>query len=261
MPIASMFLAVSMNVSPFVRLLLPRPGNRRYPHQTSGGQRKTGAGAGGRLEEQVRTVRPANDERRLRQPPVASLKDTAVSSTSDNSSAERSSIPNRWRRVQAAGVVLISPTLVLMSSSRGASARASCRGEHCGQILSPESVPASKGLRVRRFRPLLVCRMSEKSPIIILLAIADPASAARLRGASGPMFRLVPATEQAEAGEIRPRTLADVIVVVDGEPLALDRPYRRRIAGVRRRIVHRERVRAAWRRHRFLFRRMPRIAS
>ena len=172
-------------------------------------------------------------------------------------------------------MVLISPTLVLMSSSRGALSSGVVPRRACGQILSPAERACKQRPEGPQIPPAVRMRkMSEKSPIIILLAIADPASAARLRGAlSGPTFRLVPATEQAEAGEIGPRTLADVIVVVDGEPLALDRRYERRSSGARRRSCASgaqalaakfsfSGMRLSRRRHQqFLFRRMPRIAS
>ncbi len=52
-PIASMFLAVSMNVSPFDRLLPEAEKSIVSAAQPPGGQRKAGSRAGRGLEEQV----------------------------------------------------------------------------------------------------------------------------------------------------------------------------------------------------------------
>ena len=67
-----MFLAVSMNVSPFDRLLPAEKIDRIGP-QPPRGQRKAGARAGRVLEEQVGQVLPVRTGSLCLQPPVASL--------------------------------------------------------------------------------------------------------------------------------------------------------------------------------------------
>jgi diguanylate cyclase (GGDEF)-like protein len=73
-------------------------------------------------------------------------------------------------------------------------------------------------------------KMSDKSPIIVLLTGDEPALACRLRKAlAGLPFRLVQENELSDLGENRPRAVADVIVAADGHRPTLDPSFERRV--------------------------------
>ena len=114
MPIASMFLAVSMNVSPFDRLL---PEEEKSivsaPSRRAASEKLVRV----RVEfskNRLAQVRPARIGIFCAQLAVASLNVTALSRMMLISSADRLSTSNRCRRVQAAGTAPISSTSVLM---------------------------------------------------------------------------------------------------------------------------------------------------
>ena len=93
-------------------------------------------------KKQVSACPPSKRRELFLQPPVASLNEQAVSRIRRISSAESSSKPKRCRRVQAAGAMLISPTLVLMSvvSPR-------CMGGIVPRMLSRQILNTSAGVQ------------------------------------------------------------------------------------------------------------------
>src|SRR5262245_60609712 len=106
-----------MNVSPFDKLL-PDAENSivSAPNRRAAREKLVRV----RVEfskKRLQTVLPGNTETFCRQPPVASLKANAVSSTTRISSAERLSKSSKWRRVQTSGMATKSALTVLMKST------------------------------------------------------------------------------------------------------------------------------------------------
>src|SRR6185437_12310806 len=118
-PIASMFLAVSMNVSPFDRLLPEAEKSTvSAPSRRAASEKLVRVRVEG-SKNKLAQVRPVNTGSFCLQPAVASLKVAAASRMQFNSSADRSSRPNRCRRVQTAGMPPISLMSMLMRACLG----------------------------------------------------------------------------------------------------------------------------------------------
>src|SRR4029079_19517471 len=117
------FLAVSMKVSPFDRLLpeaekstVSAP-NRRAAREKLVRVRVEGS------KNKLAQQRPVSSDSFCRQPTVASLNAAALSRISVNSSADRSSSPSKCRRVQDAGTAPISRISVLILRPHAGCAR------------------------------------------------------------------------------------------------------------------------------------------
>ena len=122
-PIASIFLAVSMKVSPFDRLLPEEEKSTVSAPKPTGGQRETGAGASRVLEEQIGDRSSRQQIDLLEQLSVRALNCSAVSRIVVISSADKCSRSSRSECVQVSGTVGSSITSVLIVGELGFEAK------------------------------------------------------------------------------------------------------------------------------------------